>query len=123
MLPKCFPEDWRRALIIPIQKGRVCERSNLNTYRGISSLTCVGKLFTKSINNRLTEWSEDNDSVSEVQAGFTKGKSMIDKMFIFQSIITNYLSKRKGRFYNIYVDLSKAFDSVAHLQLFYSVLQ
>ena len=58
----------------------------------------------------------------ETQAGFTKGKSTIDQIFIFQSLVSKYLSKQKGRFYSVFVDFSKAFDSVPHLHLFYSLV-
>ena len=33
-----------------------------------------------------------------------------------------YLSKEKGRFYSVFVDFSKAFDSIPHKHLFYSLL-
>ena len=58
----------------------------------------------------------------EEQAGFTKGKSTFDQMFVLQSLISKYLSKTKGRFYSVFVDFSKAFDSVPYLHLFYSFL-
>ncbi len=58
----------------------------------------------------------------EEQAGFTKGKSTVDHIFVLQSLISKYLSRKKGRFYSVYVDFAKAFDSVPHLHLFYSFL-
>ena len=69
----------------------------------------------------ITEASE-NDKMYDVQAGFTKGKSTIDQIFVFQSLVSKYLSKQKVRFYSVFVDFSKAFDSVPHLHLFYSLL-
>ena len=80
-------------------------------------------MFTKILNNRLTNWAEDNDKMYEVQGGFTKGKSTIDQIFVFQSLVSTYLSKKRGRFYTVFVDFAKAFDSVPHLHLFYSLIQ
>ena len=37
-------------------------------------------------------------------------------------MIDKYLSKEKGRFYSVFVDFSKTFDSVPHRHLFYSLL-
>ena len=118
---KYFPEQWSVALIIPIHKAGPV--NDPNNYRGISLLSCVGKLFTKLICKRLTHWAAENDGISDVQGGFVKGKSTIDQIFIFQSMVSKYLSRRNGRFYSVYVDFSKAFDSVPHLQLFYHLLK
>ena len=65
----------------------------------------------------------DANLMCEFQAGFTKGKSTIDQIFILQSLISKYLSKKKGRFYCVFVDFSKAFDTVPHLHLFYSMIR
>ena len=118
---KTFPDEWGKAIIVPIhKKGSFNEPNN---YRGIALLSCVSKLFTKIINNRLTVWAEENNKMYDVQGGFTKGKGSIDNIFIFQSLISKYLTKAKGRFYSVFIDFSKAFDSVPHLQLFYSLVQ
>jgi len=117
----CFPNDWGKALLVPIhKKGNHNEPSN---YRGIALLSCVSKVFTKIINTRITQWAEENDKMYDVQAGFTRGKSTIDQIFIFQSIVSKYLSRKGGRFYSVFIDFSKAFDSVPHLHLFYSLVQ
>ena len=119
--PKYFPREWGNALIIPLHKKG--SRDNPDNYRGIALLSCVGKNFTKILNNRLNDWAEENDKMYDIQAGFQKGKSTIDQIFIFQSIISKYISKKKGRFYSVFIDFSKAFDSIPHLHLFYSLLQ
>ena len=48
-----FPISWGSALIVPLykKKGSVNDPSN---YRGIALLSCVSKVFTKILNNRLT---------------------------------------------------------------------
>ena len=117
-----LPISWGRALIVPLYKtkGSVNDPSN---YRGIALLSCVSKVFTKILNNRLTNCAEDNDKMYEVQGGFTKGKSTIDQIFVFQSLVSKYVTKKRGRFYRVFVDFAKAFDSVPHLHLFYSLIQ
>ena len=41
-------------------------------YRPITILSCLGKLFTSVINNRLTVFVESNNLLWENQAGFRK---------------------------------------------------
>ena len=115
-----YPDEWCSAIIYPIhKKGDVKIASN---YRGISLLSCTSKLFTKIVNNRLVEWADQNEKSFDIQAGFRKGKGTIDNIFVLQCLVDKYLGKEKGRFYSVFVDFSKAFDSVPHCHLFYSLL-
>ena len=88
-----FPDSWCNALIIPIhKKGPANDPGN---YRGIALLSCISKIFTKLINERLIKWENVNNKMFEVQGGFTKGKSTVDQIFILQALITNISPKRK----------------------------
>ena len=50
-----FPKRWAEGHIIPIfKKGDTNEASN---YRGITLLSTIDKLFTRILNNRLSDWS------------------------------------------------------------------
>ena len=72
----------------------------------------VSKCFTKLLNDRFVNWAQTNDKLSEAQAGFRKGYSTVDHIFTLFVLAQKYLSKRKGRFYCLFVDFSKAFDSI-----------
>ena len=117
-----FPNEWGKPIIVPIYKRGT--KDDPNNFRGMSLLTCISKLFTKILNNRLVNWANENDKMHEfdIQAGFTKKKSTVDHIFELQTLVTKYLAKEKGRFYSVYIDFSKAFDKVPHLDLFYSLL-
>ena len=54
------------------------------------------------------------DKINESQAGFRQGYTTIDNMFILQS---EYLNIKGGKFYALFVDCSKAFDSVQRHKL------
>ena len=116
-----FPQEWCTAVIVPIHKSG--DKDDPDNYRGISLLTCISKIFTKVLSNRLVNWASVNSMINDTQAGFVKNKSTIDHIFVLQTLVTKYLSKTKGRFYSVYVDFSKAFDTVPHLHLFYSLLK
>ena len=61
-----FPHEWSRAIIIPIHKHG--DKENPNNYRGISLLSCISKVFTKVLNNRLVDWANLNEKISDAQA-------------------------------------------------------
>jgi uncharacterized membrane protein len=44
--------------------------SDPNNFRGISLGSCLAKLFTNIINNRLIEWSKTYDTITDAQFGF-----------------------------------------------------
>ena len=51
-----FPDPWSEGLVVPLhKKGSL---NDVNNYRGITLLGCVGKLFTRILNNRLHDWGE-----------------------------------------------------------------
>ena len=59
------PALWSVCEIVPIHKKgdkNVCEN-----YRGISILSCLGKLFTSVLNRRLNQWAENNGVFNNFQ--------------------------------------------------------
>ena len=105
-----FPESWSTGIIIPIFKNNG-ETNDPNCYRGITLLSCLSKLFTSVINNRLNNFIEENKILNENQAGFRKGYSTIDNIFLVSSLI-NLMCSRKKKLFCAFVDYQKAFDSI-----------
>ena len=50
-----FPECWAKGDIIPIFKS--VDKNSANNYRGITLLSCMGKLFTRIINSQMIEYN------------------------------------------------------------------
>ena len=115
-----YPDSWCEAVIIPIHKAG--SPNDPGNYRGISLLSNISKIFTKILNERLVRWANENGKMFEEQGGFTKGKSTADHIFILQSLISKYLCKKGGRCYSVFVDFSKAFDSIPHAHMFYRMV-
>ena len=106
-----FPIEWTKAIIVPLhKKGDPIDMAN---YRGISLLSVLGKVFTFTLNKRLTEWTESNDVLSDAQAGFRKTYSTTDHIYTLYACIEKYMLWN-GKFYVAYVDFSKAIDTVQH---------
>ncbi len=93
-----------------------------NNYRPITILSCLGKLFTSIINQRLTSFLEINGLLNENQAGFRKHYSCSDHYFTLYSLI-NILKKRKRKLYCAFIDFSQAFDKVWRFGLWRKLLQ
>ena len=48
-----FPKCWERGEIVPIYKSG--DKNIANNYRGITLLSCIGKLLTRIMNTRMTK--------------------------------------------------------------------
>lgn len=104
-----FPASWVEGFIVPLHKtGNV---NDVNNYRGVTLLSCLGKIFTRILNNRLTYWAEEYYVYIEAQAGYRSGMSTIDNIFVLHGLITHILNKGK-KLYCAFVDFKKAFDFV-----------
>ena len=117
-----IPTNWCLSFISPIFKNKG-SRTDPNNYRGISLISCIGKLFTALINERLTKFTNENNIIGEEQAGFRAGYSTYEHIFALQAIIDLYLNKfKRKRLYCAFIDYQKAFDLVDRASLWSKLL-
>ena len=64
-----IPEAWSKGTILPIYKNKG-DINDPDNYRGITILSCFGKLFTAILNHRLNNYLESTGLLIEEQAGF-----------------------------------------------------
>jgi hypothetical protein len=114
-----FPEEWSKAILVPVYKS--ANPSLTSNYRGISIISAVCKCYTSILNRRLYQWLEDNNRIPENQAGFRKGYSTHDHIFVLYSVVQKYLCRTGKKLYVAFIDLQKAFDSVHHEILLKSI--
>ena len=90
------PECWTLGMIKPIfkNKGSCKDPSN---YRPITLISCVGKVFTAILNNRIQSYVENKEVINKCQSGFRKSHSTIDSMFILHNLI-EIVCKKKTQF-------------------------
>jgi hypothetical protein len=55
-------------------------------------LIIFGQLFTSILNSRLNFFANDLNIISENQAGFRKGYSTVDNIFVLHAFIDSYFS-------------------------------
>ena len=109
-----YPDLWTKSVIVPIHKKG---STNLaDNYRGISLGSVFSKIFTSSLNRRLTSFTNTNKIVTEEQAGFRRDYSTVDNGFVLKSVVHKYLNRNK-KVYVAFIDFRKAFDTVNRLVL------
>lgn len=91
-----FPDEWSTGFVIPLHKKG--STNDVNNYRGIMLLSTLGKLFTRMLNNRLTEWAEQYQVYIEAQSGFRSGMSTVDNVLILHGIRSHMLNSGRKLF-------------------------
>ena len=103
-----LPTQRKIHSVFPVHKsGR---QSNVSNYRPTSLLCTISKVLQKVILNETSE--QVNSTISSNQYGFILGRCSVHKLLTFLSIITESLD-RKITTDVVYLDTSKAFDSVS----------
>ena len=103
------PDEWAVSIICPIHKKG--DTSDPNNYRGVSLINCICKIFTSLIETRIRNHLDATGTIGNEQAGFRKGISCQDQIFLLSKIVDFYLTKRK-RLYATFIDYEKAFDTI-----------
>ena len=92
------------------------------SYRPISLLSAIMKLFEQVIEKRLRKHLEDNGFFSKYQSGFRKSKSTNDHLFrVFQTIMESF--NRDKHVIAACLDVEKAFDNVWYNGMRYKIYQ
>ena len=87
------------------------DRASCDNHRGISLLSVAGKIMARVILNRITQYLLD-DVVSESQCGFRRYRGTIDMIFAVRQI-QEKCREQNMNLYILFVDLTKAFDTVS----------
>jgi hypothetical protein len=74
---RTVPSVWSQCILKPIPKGADKDPFVPLNYRAISILSCIGKLFTCIINNRIVRYLDDQDIMVDEQNGFRQNRSCI----------------------------------------------
>ena len=70
LLTGVFPENWKRANVVPVHKK--LSKNIVNNYRPISLLPICSKVFEKIIYNSLFTYFKTNNILVKEQSGFTQ---------------------------------------------------
>ena len=102
--------EWALGMIVPIHKdGPKLDTSN---YRGITLISCLGKLFMSILNNRLSVFAVENGLLSPAQLGFVTKNRCSDAHIIIHNLVKQKCHHEGSKIFSCFVDFKKAFDSV-----------
>ncbi len=88
---KCFefgivPTICLKALISPVPKSASKDPYVPLNYRSISLLSCVSKVLSCLINNRVISYCELGDLLVDEHSGYRKNRACVDHMYTITSI-------------------------------------
>ena len=107
-----WPQDWKRAVFIPIpKKGHAKEFSN---YCTVALISHTSKVMLKILQVRLQQYV--NCELPDVQAGFRKGRGTRDQIANIHWIIEKAREFQKN-IYFFFINYAKALDRVDHNKL------
>jgi hypothetical protein len=104
------PAEYKDTILVNLfKKG---DPTDTNNYRGIALMSHIGKLIAKVYAIRLDVYVEDSkDILPEEQCGFRRGRSTTDMMLVSR-FLTEQANLSGVDMFQIFVDLTKAYDSV-----------
>lgn len=105
-----FPETWKIAKILPIRKPNKLP-TKLTSYRPISLLPCLGKLFEKVFNQWLQFEINRQAVIPDIQFGFRPLHSTVHAALTLTEDVIQGLIKTDNTI-ACFLDAEKAFDTV-----------
>ena len=110
-----FPSSMKWADITPLYKSK-CKYEKTN-YRPISLLLTLSKLLEKAVYSRTYNFLEQNQTLYNSQYGFRSQHSCQDAISELVGKIIKNMEEQKYTM-AVFIDLSKAFDTLEHKVLF-----
>ena len=107
-----FPNEWKTSFITPIYKGKG-SKSSLENYRPISIISPIAKVFESILGSKIRHYLESNNILHSAQNGFREGRSCNLALQTLVDYCKLNLDQKK-HVIAIFLDLSKAFDTVDH---------
>ena len=120
LLGGVFPSGMKVAKVIPIYKKE--NKSCFKNYRPISLLPCFSKILEKVINTQLMHYLEVNEILNNTQFGFRANRSTTAATLKLTDFILDAFDKKEF-VVGVFLDLTKAFETVDHTILFHKLEQ
>lgn len=106
-----FPDKLKIGIVKPLYKKG--SRKEINNYRPITLLSSFSKIFEKIIKVRLIDYLEKIQFLDARQYGFIKNSSTEKALISFLLPLHNSLNENL-KTASLFMDISKAFDTVNH---------
>ena len=106
-----YPDQMKLAEVTPLYKGKASD--NVINYRPISLLVTISKVIEKLIYKRMIKYIEKYELLYDSQYGFRSKRSCEHAIL---ELVRNTLDSKNAKHYScaLFLDLSKAFDTLNH---------
>lgn len=111
-----FPDNLKHGTVTPLYKGKGSKYEPLS-FRPISVLPFLGKLYEKLLHDKLVQHLEQNKLLDVHQHGFRKGRSCQSALYYVTQEIFNKIDKTNNKVGACFVDLAQAYNYVPHFGL------
>ncbi len=113
------PSCWKKARMIVILKpGKPVEEPK--SYRPISLLPVVSKIFEKAVRKRLEPYIIEENLIPDIQFGFREKHSTVEQIHRIVKVITQAFEEKEYA-PAVFLDVSSAFDKVWHKGLIHKL--
>ena len=103
------PEVWKTGRLVLIHKSG--SLTDMGNFRPLTVIVAESGLFSKVLNERLTEVVEEEGLLGEIQQGFRKDRRGADNTFILNTILMKF-SARKKKPHLAFLDIKKVWNLV-----------
>jgi len=108
-LRSAFPDPWKQAKLRPILKDIQKNPANVKSYRPITLLSVIAKLYERIIVDRVENLYQEETLDNDLQFGFRSGRGTDDALRRIVRTIRNCDSKYAVA---IFFDIAGAFDNL-----------
>jgi len=115
-LPREVPDDWKLANVMPMPTYKKGQKEEPENYKPVSLTSVLRKVMERFILSAITQHTQDNQVIGPNQHGFMKGRSCFTNLTSFYDQVTRLVGEGKAVDV-VYLDFSKAFDTVSHSTL------
>ena len=114
LLLRQVPDEWKKAIVIPIFKGGRKDRQEPSSYRPISLTSCVAQTMEKIVNAKILHFFKTNTFLYPLQSGFLPTHSTVTQLAYLVHKWQMALDRGESIESVFLVRLSKAYGRVSH---------
>ena len=112
LITATVPTEWKTARIIPVPKSS--KAASVNDFRPISILPVMAKVFESLVYSQVSKFVDQYSILHSSQSGFRPHHSTQDVLLVFTVDDWRRRLEHNEIVGSVFVDLSKAFDSIPH---------